>query len=183
MPLEITLTDIPGGYSLSAGRAGETVKVAVREFLSSEDGTDFIRRLEGFPNIILDRLPPERRVLPSQIDHMLVVIRRDKRATVYINELQVLGEMLAKRDIAAGEAVFGDDIADIRAIKFKGVEVPPDAGVLYLFSSGWRKGMFYDFAPVQQKNPEPRDYDLGVQLGQFVTYLLFQDRLKISDAA
>ncbi len=183
MPIDITLTEAPGGYSLSAGRAGETVKVAVREFLSSEDGDDFLRRLEGFPNIVLNQLPVEKRVMPSQIDHMLAVIRRDKTCTVYINELKVLGEMLAKRDIAAGQAVFADDIAGIRTIKFEGVEVPADAGVLYLFSSGWRKGLFYDFAPIQPKDAEPREYNLGVQLGQFFTYLLFQDRLKISDAA
>lgn len=183
MPIEITLTDIPGGYSLSSWRAGETVKVAVREFLSSEDGDDFLRRLEGFPDIVLNQLPAEKRVVPSQIDHLLVVIRRDKTCTVYINELNVLCEVLAKRDVTAGQAVFTDDIADVRKIKFEGIEVPADAGLLYIFSSGWRKGLFYDFAPIQPKDAEPREYDLGVQLGQFFTYLLFQDRLKISGTA
>ena len=183
MPIEIMLTDIPGGYSLSAGRAGDTIRVAVREFLSSEDGDDFLRRLEGFPSVVLNQIDDEKRVAPSQIDHMLVVIRRDKTCTVYINELDLLAGIIAKRDIATGQAVVADDIAGIKTVKFKGIEVPADVGVLYLFSSGWRKGLYYDFSPIQPNGAEPREYDLGVQFGQIFTYLLFQDRLKISDLA
>lgn len=183
MPIEITLADLPSGYSLSAARPGETVQVSVREFLSSEDGDVFLQRLEGFPNIVLNQLPVKRRVKPSQIDHMLVVIHRDKKCTVYINELEVIGEMLSKRDFLEGQKVFSDDIAGIKSIKFRNLEIPDDAGLLYLFSSGWRKGLFYDFGTIQSKDAGPRKYDLGVQLGQFFTYLLFQDRLKISDGA
>jgi hypothetical protein len=183
MPFEVTLPEIPGGYTLSTAKAGEMVKVATREFLSSEDGDDFIRRLEGFPNIVLSHIPLKQRPLPSQIDHLLVIIRKDKTATLYVNELQVLVKMLKKRDLAVGELVFNDDIADIKAVKFSGVEVPPDAGVLYIFSAGWRKGIFYDFSPIQPRATEVRDFDLGVWLGQFLAYLIFQDRLKISDIA
>lgn len=42
------------------------------------------------------------------------------------------------------ELVIMDDIVDITSAEL-GVEVPPDAGVVIVFSWGWRKGLFYDF--------------------------------------
>lgn len=134
MPIELTLTDLPGGYAVSAGRPGEQVQVAFREFLSSEDGDDFLRRLEGFPTIVLSELPAANRPAPSQIDHMLVLVHPDRKCQVYVNELVVIGEALARRDLAAGQMVFDDDLAGIRRIKFKGVEIPKEAGIFYLFS-------------------------------------------------
>lgn len=183
MPFDLILSEIPSGYSLSSARPGEKVNVAFREFLSSEDGDDFIRRLEGFPNAILSQLPPAHRPRPSQIDHLLIIIRRDQTATVYINELSIVAEMMAKRNISAGEVVSEDDIADIRTVKFEGVEIPANAGFMYVFSVGWRKGVFYDFAPLHPEATESRDFDVAVQLGQFLAYLIFQDRLKISEPA
>lgn len=183
MPTDITLTEIPAGYSLSAGRSGQTVEVATCEFLSSEDGDAFIRRLDGFPTIILGKLPPANRLNPSQVDHLLAIIRKDNTATVYVNELSVIAEVLVKRACKVGQPVFGDDIADIRKIMFKGIEIPTDTGVLYLFSSGWRKALFYDFGPIRFNADQPRTYDIGVVMGQFYAYLLFQDLLKIPEAA
>ena len=85
MPYEITFDNIPAGYSLSSSKKGETgtIQVSVREFTSSEDGDLFISRLEGFPAEIVSKLPP--RISPSQIDHLLAIIRIDKTATVYVN--------------------------------------------------------------------------------------------------
>lgn len=183
MPIEITLKDIPAGHALTPGRKGENIAVARQEFLSSEDGINFVRRLEGFPNIILSQLPLERRPLQSAIDHLLVIIRKDKSASVYINELNIYAEVLSKCDLIAGQPVYGDDIADIRAIRFNGIEIPPDTGVLYVFTYGWRKAIFYDFLPVQPGSSNPRTYNLGVLLGKYHAYLMFQERLKISEAA
>lgn len=183
MPFEIILKEIPAGHALLPGRSGEKVPIALQEFLSSEDGIGFIRRLEGFPNIILSRLPAKHRPPQSVIDHLLAIIRKDKTAVVYVNELNVQAEVLSKRDLTAGQPVYGDDIADIRAIKFSGIDVPPDVGVLYIFSCGWRKAIFYDFAPIQPSSSRPRAYDLSVLLGQFHAYLMFQERLKISEKA
>jgi hypothetical protein len=102
---------------------------------------------------------------------------------VYVNELRVIAQMMAKRDLAAGEAVMDDDIADISRIRFEGVDIPPDAAFMYGFSVGWRKGLFYDFAPLHPNDEKPRDFDVEVQLGQCLAYLIFQDRLKIPEAA
>src|SRR5258708_1144305 len=87
MPHEITLDIVPSGVAGSSARKDEKGVIAIREFSSSEDGDSFIQRLEGLANSLLSRLPNEAKINPSLIDHLLVVIRRDKTATFYINEL------------------------------------------------------------------------------------------------
>ena len=47
MPYEITLDSLPAGVAMNNATDGDLCKVAVREFTSSEDGDDFIIRLEG----------------------------------------------------------------------------------------------------------------------------------------
>lgn len=179
--IQITFDDLPAGYALSPAKPGDTVKVCTIEFCSSEDGDHFIRRLEGIPSNILAKLPPEIGINPSTVDHLLAVIRKDKTATIYINELKILGLMQAKRDVKQGEPIYSNDIADLKAIQFVDVEVPADAGVVFLFSAGWRKGLFFDLAPIQPQSDGPRTYDLSIALGQFYAYLMFQEFFKIPE--
>lgn len=181
MPQEIKFDNIPIGYSLDAGKPGDQVSVSFMEFSSSEDGDHFIQRLDGFPNEVLGKLSNNRRIAPSMIDHMLVVIRSDKTATAYINELNIFQKIQPKRDLKAGEPVYTNDIADINEINFGEVTVPDDAGVLFLFSVGWRKGLYFDLSPIHPKEPAARDYNLGTRLAHFYTYLSFQNRFKITD--
>jgi len=183
MPYEIVLDELPAGYSLSAAKGGEgsIVKVAVSEFVSSEDGDAFINRLEGFPNTILAKLPIGSGIKPSVVDHMIVIIRNNKTATAYVNEVNFIGNIQVKRSIEKGEPIYTDEIADIHSLIPQNVNIPDDAGLFILVSVGWRKGLFYDFRPIQVKDPRPRDYDINIVLGKLYCYLLFQDRFKISD--
>lgn len=182
MPYEITFDNIPAGYSLSSSKKGETgtIQVSVREFTSSEDGDLFISRLEGFPEEIVSKLPP--RISPSQIDHLLAIIRKDKTATVYVNEIKKIAKILIKRVVDKGEPVYADDIGDVESLILEGISLPEDVSILFLFSVGWRKGLFFDFWPTQSHNPRNRDYDLNNLLGQYYAYLIFQDFFKIPDA-
>lgn len=172
MPYEIQLEERLAGYALedATGIEGHPVKIAVREFTSSEDGELFISRLEGLPNILLSKLPAGANVLPSMIDHLLAIIRRDLKTTVYINDLSIMAKVRAARSIQAGELVREDDIADITEIKFQGVDIPKDAAVVCILSAGWRKGLFFDFTPLASDGGE-RDYDLGRLLGSYLAYL------------
>lgn len=183
MPFQIQFKNLPAGYALSPGKSGEKIGVIRMEFCSSEDGDHFIRRLEGFPDNIISMLPEDSRPKPSSIDHLLAIIRRDKTATVYVNELKILMQAQAKRDVKKGDPILKDDIADIQAVRFEDVDIPDDAGIVFLFSVGWRKGLFFDVAAIQQGSAETRPYDLSILLGQYYAYLLFQDFLKIPESA
>ncbi|MEW6028048.1 MAG: hypothetical protein ACOYZ8_14995 [Chloroflexota bacterium] len=180
MPHNIILDALPAGIALTSVRDGGDVKVAYREFTSSEDGDLFIQRLEGLTNEIIGKLPPE--IKASMIDHMLVVIHRDKRATVYVNELNLILKIRPKRAInKKGESVFQDDIAEIERLSFENeIKISGDVGIIFVFSTGWRKGLFFDFGAFGQ-HPLPIIYDIEKLLGHYFAYLDFQHLFKLTD--
>jgi hypothetical protein len=183
MPFEITLNDLPAGYAASAGKKGEKVSVITREFTSSEDGDIFISRLEGYPSQIINSIPSGSGVKSSTVDHLLAIIRRDKTATVYVNELSIVVKATIKgRDIEAGLFIYSDDIADIQKLEFHGITIPDDVGIIVLLSKGWRKGLYYDLKPLVPPDFSPRDYDLEMLCGQYYAYLSFQHLFKLTDA-
>jgi hypothetical protein len=181
MSWEIEFDNLPIGYAVTSAKPGEEVSVAAIEFTSTEDGEHFISRLEGFPSEILQRIGTTPTIQASSVDHMLVIVRPDKTGTAYVNELAIKGLMQPKRDVKAGEAIFTNDIADISQIRFEGIDIQNEHGVLFLFSIGWRKGMYFDFSPLHPKDGVKRTYDLNKRLAQFYVYLMFQDRFKIPE--
>ena len=169
----------PAGYALTSARASNTTAVQFREFTSTEDGQHFIQRLEGFPTNILQKLPAP--IPASKVDHLLALCRRDGKATVYLNELEFRASVRSSRRIEAGEAITKDDFVDVERLEL-GVQVPRDAGALFVFSVGWRKGLFYDFGPIGGPSPRPREEDVSVVLGRCFCHVLFQERFRISDS-
>jgi hypothetical protein len=181
VPHNVKLEGLPIGVALSSARDGEPVSVARLEFTSSEDGDEFITRLDGLPLQLLSRLPSSPDIRPSQIDHMLILIRRDETATVFVNELQLILRVRPKRALSEGDPITPDDIATIQKLELLGIEIPPADGVLFIFSVGWRKGMFFDFQPLHSPFA-PRDFDLPSQFGYHYAYLAYQDFFKIGEA-
>ncbi|HEV3436668.1 MAG TPA: hypothetical protein VG122_04875 [Gemmata sp.] len=178
MPHEVILNALPAGISTNAARAGEKVRVQSSGFLSSEDGQNLIAQLEQFPTGLLLKAVGDR-ISPSQVETMLAVIRRDMTATIYVNELRPVLTTKIGRSINRGDPVLKDDIIDITRVKL-GVDVPNDAAILFVFSWGWRKGLFFDFNPVTPK-AESREYDLEEYLGALYARLVFQERFHITD--
>jgi hypothetical protein len=179
MPYEIVLEVIPAGYTLSSAKKGERVDVIVKEFTSTEDGDLFVGRLDGFPTEIL-QLIPGRLFTPSNIDHLLVLIYPDKKAKVFINELEFMLVVQAKRAFEKGQPVLHDDIADVQKLSITGIEIPKNTGLIFLFSIGWRKGLYYDFSPLQSGLPE-LEYNPEVLFGQLYAYLSFQELFNITN--
>lgn len=183
MSWEIKFDNLPIGYAVSSGKPGDEVEVSSVEFSSTEDGEHFISRLEGFPSDVLKKLDETPPIQESSVNHMLVVVRTDSTGSVYINELDMRGFIQPKRDLKAGEALFKNDIADISEIQFVGVDIPKECGILFLFSIGWRKGLYFDFSPLHPKDGTARIYDLNKRLAQLYLYLMYQERFKIPDEA
>ena len=181
MPITITLEHLPVGIITSVACDGNSAQVRYREFLSSEDGDQLIKRLEATPRDLLNKIPANRRPKPSQIDHLLAVIHKDKTATLYINELGFKFGISTKRKKEVGQSAYVDDLADIRTLEFPGVEIPNDAGIVFIFSAEWRKGLLYDLSPLHPNSGGLRDYNINNLLGQCYAYLTLQDRIKISE--
>jgi hypothetical protein len=180
MPYKIILDNLPLGIALTSIRDGGEVEISFREFTSSEDGDIFIHRLEGIPSDLLPKISVDLK--PSAIDHMLVLINKDKSAIVYINELKPILKIRPKRTaIKVGEPIFQDDIAEIESLTFGDeIKLKGDIGIIFIFSVGWRKGLFYDFGAFHQP-PMPISYDLEKLFGHYFAYLSFQHLFKLTD--
>jgi hypothetical protein len=180
MPYKIILDNLPLGVALNSARDGGEVEVSFREFTSSEDGDGFIQRLEGIPSDLLQKISADLK--PSTIDHMLVLISKDKSAIAYINELKFFLKIRPKRTpIKAGELISQDDIAEIESLSFGDeIKLEGNIGILFIFSAGWRKGLFYDFGAFHRP-PKPIGYDLEKLFGHYFAYLSFQHLFKLTD--
>ncbi|MCY4481602.1 MAG: hypothetical protein OXC12_01880 [Spirochaetaceae bacterium] len=176
-------TSLPAGYvaeSKKATEPGDRVLVSTRGFASTADGHMFVRLLEQFPTEILSKLPHEHR--PSQVDTLLVVISPSGTTHIYVNEINAIMTTRVNTAVKAGQPVSMDVISDIQRLEFDKVEIPNDAGMLLVFSIGWRRGLYYDFGPLARSGQEHRKYDLAKVLGGVYAQVLFQERFLISDA-
>lgn len=54
---------------------------------------------------------------------------------------------MARRELAAGSAVFENDIADVVGMNFPLVEIDSRDRVVCLFRQDWRFALFFDFSP------------------------------------
>jgi hypothetical protein len=62
------------------------------------------------------------------------------------------------------------------------VTIPPDSGILFLFSVGWRKAVFYDFGPLNPNADVRRAFDCGTVFAHLYAQVLFQERFSILEA-
>jgi hypothetical protein len=179
MPRTIRIEHLPIGVAMSHSLPGEQVTVRMKELLSSEDGGDFIARLEELSNFFGPVLR-EQKVTPSRVDNLLAVVTKDREATVYCNELRLVVKVRTKKlAVQAGEYMFKDDIADVAALDLLGpdgapVGIPADCGFALILSHGWRKGLLYDFSVFRADSPDRAD-DLPRLFGQLYAQLLFQE--------
>lgn len=185
MPHEVVFELMPIGVAATSTRAEDGVaSIRGQEFTSTEDGQLFIHRLERFPQKLLDMLETQCGVTiqASTVDHILAIVRLDRTATVYINELPHTLVVRASRPFKRGEAVFKNDLIDIERLNLGDINIPADAGVLFLFSAGWRKGLFFDFLPLHPHRPTSRTFDCATVFGQLFTRVFFQERFSILDS-
>jgi hypothetical protein len=184
MPKEIVLDHLPAGYAKHGGRPNDEIDVIFREFCSTEDGQHFISRLEGTATAILEKISGHAGAAAAATSSLLAIIRPDRSATAYWNEFHPTVQVRAKGNINKGDLVFLDHIMDIERVLLPEGLVPTDAGICYVFSFGWRKGLFFDYGPLLHgENRRARDYDLGLTLGSCYARVLFQHIFSISEEA
>jgi hypothetical protein len=182
MPKEIVLDHLPAGYAKQGGRPNQKIDVVFREFCSTEDGQHFISRLEGTATAILEKISGHAGAAAATTSSLFAIIRPDRSATVYWNEFHPVVQVRAKGKVNKGDLVLLDHIMDIERVVLPDGLVSNDAGICYVFSFGWRKGLFFDYGPLLHgDNRRARDYDLGLTLGYCYARVLFQHLFSISD--
>lgn len=185
MPYSIRIDGLPAGRTLTYVRKGESAPIQTCGFITSDDGVEFSRFAEGTSGQLSELFGRNGPLWESQVDHLLAIYHKDSRVDVYCNELQLMTEVRAKNAITAGQEVHKNDIADITRLKprtRKGVEIliPKDAGVEFMFSARWRKGVYFDFSPLMPEGCE-RGYEIEKALGTAYGRLVFCEFFSLTE--
>ena len=186
MPYQYSMNMLPMGRSLSFATEGETVDVQTRGFVTSEDGAEFTRFADGFSSECPMLAGRGGQIRESQIDHLLTIIRPDKTVLAYCNELRIFSQMRPKKGVKKGQEIYKSDIADIASLELETesgekVAFPDDCGIAFLFSVGWKKGVFFDYEPICPQGSK-RQGSLSETLGQLYGRLLFSEYRLLDEA-
>lgn len=160
MPYEINLQHPIDGIALSYSEAGEQADVLLTGFLTDSQGEDFYYFLQQIQNLFLK--PWKEKNLPlSIIDNCLILIE-NKTAIVYINETNIIYKTISKSSTEKGQSVTLENIIGVISVEFPEIYVPNDNSIIYLFSIGWKRGVYFDFRPNSGSNLVGFEYMLGI---------------------
>lgn len=141
----IKLTDVRlSGIAAEPGRKGQTIKVWSKLALTSDEPL-FHRAAEGLiPALSSWATRAGATVDLRRADLLLLVIKPDHTAELWVDAAAVSLNLLVKRDIKAGAAVFEKDIADVVGMSFPAVQISSKDRILCLFRQDWRFALFFD---------------------------------------
>ena len=142
----IKLTDINlAGVTAEPARGGEQVKVWAR-LGSTSDEPLFHRIAEELTSILIHAAQQAgTHVNFKRAEMVLLVIKADHTAELWVDTAAVSLQCIMKRPIAAGRFVFESDVADITGMNFPCVTMQATDRVLCLFRESWSFGLYYDF--------------------------------------
>ncbi|RON55132.1 hypothetical protein [Pseudomonas frederiksbergensis] len=170
----VYLDAIPVGYCMTSAQGEGVVQIQFRGVSLSSDGKDFIRKIEGFLDKIL-QLAHEN-FHASDLRSFVAIIHKDLKVETYLNELEIFGEALVANAVSEGDPVRKSDIYHFDRIIFKDLEFPKDCGYIVILSNGWDRIFLYDFGPLNSgENLHLIDYDVGRFLGAGFSASIYND--------
>ena len=129
----------------------------------------FYRYIEQLSNIFLNGEGYRTNI--NAVHSFLVLIHPNFSADIYINDFPIEIEMLSKRNVKEGAVITDSDIADIRQVRFPGIEIRESDSVVCCLKVGWKFGLYFNFL-----GPDGR-FDIASlqsKLGQLYRLLSFQ---------
>jgi hypothetical protein len=159
------------GINMKNVLSGEEASILVKVALTS-DQPEFYLYMKGITNLIADRAFKKGvSLFFNQICSFVLVTHADGTADLYFQNVPIALEILSKHDLNAGQIVTQSNIADIRRVRFPGIDIKPTDGIFVCFKVGWKFGLFFDLAP-------ERSFDLdGMErtLGELYRRLSFEE--------
>ncbi len=155
---------ISGFVTENVPKGGAIVKLVTRNSMTSDE-LNFYKYIEQISNIFLGQIGGI-----NYISNFLALVHEDNTAEVHINDLGILLNISPKRDIKKGEAITRNDIADIKSLKFKNINIKETDKIIVCFKVGWKFGLFFDFNNKKKLNID----DIYNELGSLYRYLEFQ---------
>lgn len=158
----IKLTDLQlNGVAGETVRGGQTIKVWTRLYLTSDDRF-FHRVVEGLNGHIEHRAREiGQHVSLTRSSYILLVIHPDNTGELWLDTAAVSLNIMAKRPVVAGAAIFETDVADVVAMSFPLVAIGKEDRVVCIFREGWRFALFFDFNPGGELSISTMERDLG----------------------
>jgi hypothetical protein len=157
------------GFVPHAVAPDQIFAMCVSGFFTTDDGVQFYSKLDAIQGLVLASFLDAGGQV-STIDRLLVVILGET-ASVYINEFDLQLKVISRRTANAGEKMYRKDIGGIGAVRFPDIEIPQTAAVIFYFSVGWRRGLYFDLLPLQG---HPLG-DIERVLGDYYDRLWFSD--------
>lgn len=144
-PLRFTDVQTMGGFAAEPARPGQTAKILTRLALTSDEPL-FHRLVEGIDGAIRHMAETAGvQVNLGRADMVLLVLRPDSSAELWVDTAAVSMSCIVKRTIEAHSAILERDIADVTGMSFPCVEIGAPDKVVCLFREGWSFGLAFDF--------------------------------------
>jgi hypothetical protein len=138
------------GISAESAKKAQMVKIWTRLALVSDESL-FHKIVPTLANIIEHRAREAgSNVRISRAETVLLVIKEDDTAELWVDAAAVSVTCRMKRSVQAGEAIFERDIADVTGMAFPCVKFLSTDRVVCLFREDWRFGFYMDFNPKKQ---------------------------------
>lgn len=176
----IHLKEKPAGYCTNAARAGEPALIQYRGVSLSSSGRDFIRKVEAFPNQILEMAYADFHA--STVKRFVAIIHGNLETEVHLNDFDIYAEALVTRSVEAGDAVRKSDLHHFDKMILEGIEFPKDCGYVIILNNGWERILFWDFGPLlENENYAPIDYDVGRLIATGFSASVFPEIFDLND--
>lgn len=160
-PLRFANVEPLAGFAAEAAQGGQMVKVWTRLALTSDEPL-FHRLVENLAGVISHMAQQAGTVVRlSRADTVLLVLKADNTAELWLDTAAISVRCRIKRSIAAGTVVFEHDIADVTGMAFPCVNLEPTDKILCLFRQDWRFGLAFDFNPDGKLDMEAFTATLG----------------------
>ena len=145
-PIKLTGVNMCG-VSAEAARGGDTIEFWTRLSLTSDDPI-FHRIVENLGSLIAGYAKGAGRpILPNRAETILLVIKPDNTAELWVDTAAVSLGFRPKRSMVAGSVVFERDIADVTEMRFPLVDIGSKDRIVCIFRQDWRFALFFDFNP------------------------------------
>lgn len=159
------------GFAMENALPGaERVAVQTRAALFSHDPW-FHHCMRAFAQDVDTKLREQNApVHLAQASNFAIIVEPDFTAKLHFDNLEITLEMVAKRAVEAGEAVFTNDIGDIRRGSVRKPSIKPDQHFIICLRQGWKFLLIFDLTP-----EVPADLnDLERVIGMGMRRLMFE---------
>jgi hypothetical protein len=137
-----------------------TVAVQPRGAYTS-DQPEFHRYIDGVTSGLSHVLEATgHEVFFDKVSWFLVVVHGDRSAELYVDTVPVSLLVRVKRDCQIGEAVTDQSMADVKTMRFDGLELADSDQIIFCFKVGWKFALFFDLG--RRRDGLDQGYPLNV---------------------